>query len=121
VLVDGLIYIGASDYRRVTAFEPATGRAVWGTDVRGMDWGSPVVTAGTVFIGTASQNIPGTALEHTGGIVALDRNSGAVKWQLLAPKPPENSFGGYAGTLACDGTRIYAAGCAGKLIALPAQ
>ncbi len=121
VPADGLIYIGASDYRRVTAFDPATGRPVWGTDVRGMDWGSPAVTAGTVFIGTASQNIPGTALEHTGGIVALDRRTGAVKWQLLAPKPPENSFGGYAGTLACDGTRIYAAGFDGSLIALPAR
>jgi len=121
VLADGLIYVGASDYRRVTALDPATGRAAWGTDVRGMGWGSPVVTAGTVFIGTAAQNIHGTALEHTGGIVALDRASGEVKWQLLAPKPPGNSFGGYAGTLACDGERIYAAGFDGRLIALPAK
>lgn len=121
VLADGLLYVGASDYRRVTAFDPATGRPAWGTDVRGMDWGSPAVTADNVFIGTAAQNIPGTALEHTGGIVALDRKTGAVRWQLLAPKPPENSFGGYAGTLACDGERIYAAGFDGSLIALPAK
>lgn len=121
VLVDGLIYVGASDYRRVTAIEPATGRAVWGTDVRGMDWGSPLVTAGAVCIGTVAQNIPGTALEHTGGIVALDRKTGEVRWQLLAPRPPVNSFGGYAGTLAGDGMRIYAAGFDGRLIALPAQ
>ncbi len=120
-LADGLIYVGASDYRRVTAFDPSTGRAIWGTDVRGMDWGSPVVTAGTVFIGTVAQNIPGTVLEHTGGIVALDRRSGEVKWQLLAPRPASGSFGGYAGTLACDGGRIYAAGFDGRLIALPAR
>jgi outer membrane protein assembly factor BamB len=121
VLADGLIYVGASDYRRVTAFDPATGRVVWGTDVRGMAWGSPVVTADTVFIGTAAQNLPGTALEHTGGIVALDRRNGEVQWQLLAPRPSENSFGGYAGTLACDGERIYAAGFDGRLIALPVR
>jgi outer membrane protein assembly factor BamB len=121
VLADGLIYVGASDYRRVTAFDPATGHARWGTDVRGMDWGSPAVTADSVFIGTVAQNIPGTALEHTGGIVALDRRTGAVQWQLLAPPPAENAFGGYAGTLACDGQRIYAAGFDGRLIALPAR
>jgi outer membrane protein assembly factor BamB len=121
VLADGLIYVGASDYRRVTAFDPATGRAVWSTDVRGMDWGSPAVTKVSVFIGTVAQNLPGTVLEHTGGIVALDRKSGAVRWQLLAPPPAENSFGGYAGTLACDGERIYAAGFDGRLIALPAR
>jgi outer membrane protein assembly factor BamB len=120
-LVDGVIYVGGSDFRRITALDPASGRAFWSTDVRGIAWGWPVVTAGTVFIGTSAQNLPGTLIKHTGGIMALDRKTGAVKWQYLAPEPPENSFGGYAGSLACDGTRIYAAGFDGNLIALPVQ
>jgi outer membrane protein assembly factor BamB len=121
VLRDGVFYVGASDYRRVSAFDPATGRARWGTDVRGLPWGTPLVVGDSIFIGTVAQNIPGTAIEHTGGLMALDRRTGAVKWQLLAPKPPENSFGGYAGSLATDGQRIFAASFDGSLIALPVE
>ena len=121
VLDAGVVYVGASDYRRVTALDPATGRPSWGTDVRGADWGSPLVTVDTVFIGTIAQNLPGTVIDHTGGIVALDRRSGAVKWQLFAPKPDEGKFGGYAGTLALAGDKIIAAGFDGRLIALPVR
>jgi len=118
---DGLIYVGASDYSRVTALDPATGRAPWATPVHGMNWGSPLVTTDRVFTGTASQNIPGTAIAHTGGIVALDRATGAVLWQFLAAPAPENGFGGYAGSLALAGDKVIAAGFDGNLIALPAK
>lgn len=120
-LRDGLIYIGASDYSRVSAIDPATGRAKWQTPVHGMNWGTPLVTGDAVFTGTAAQNIPGTLIPHVGGIVALDRATGAVKWQLLAAPAPENGFGGYAGSLALAGDTIIAAGFDGRLIALPAK
>lgn len=119
VVVDGVGYVGSSDYRRVTAFDPADGKALWAADVRGLCWGSPVVSGDVVCIGTAAQNIPGTFIEHAGGIVAMDRATGAVRWRLVAAPAPEKSFGGYAGTMACDGARLYAAGFDGNLIALP--
>lgn len=118
-LVDGVIYVGASDFRRVTALDPATGRVHWSTDVRGMCWGWPAVTADTVFIGTVAQNIPGTVIAHTGGIMALDRRTGAVKWHYRSPPPPANSFGGQAGSLAIAGDRIIALGFDGVLTAWP--
>jgi outer membrane protein assembly factor BamB len=121
VLVDGMVYVGASDYRRVTALDPATGRAKWSTDVRGACWGSPLVTTDRVFIGAIAQNIPGTAIEHTGGLCALDRETGRIVWQLLAPKPGEGEFGGYAGSLALAGDNVIAAGFDGNLVALPAH
>ncbi len=121
VLRDGIIYVGASDYSRVSAIDPATGRAIWQTPVHGMNWGSPLVTDNAVFTGTVAQNLPGTLIAHTGGIVALDRATGAVKWQLLAAPAPENGFGGYAGTLALADDKVIAAGFDGKLIALPAK
>lgn len=119
VLCDGLIYIGASDYSRVTAMDPSTGRLRWQTPVHGMNWGSPLVTADRVFTGTVAQNIPGTAIPHTGGLMALDRATGAVLWQFLAPPAPANGFGGYAGSLALAGDKVIAAGLDGNLIALP--
>lgn len=118
-LVDGTIYIGASDFRRVTALDPVTGRAAWSTDVRGMCWGWPAVTGDTVFIGAVAQNIPGTVIAHTGGIMALDRRTGAVKWHYRSPRPPPNSFGGQAGSLAVAGDRIIALGFDGLLTAWP--
>lgn len=121
VLRDGLLYVGASDYSRVTALEPATGRAVWSTPVHGMNWGSPLVTADRVFTGTAAQNIPGTVIDHAGGLVALDRKTGAVRWRLETPRPPEKSFGGYAGSLALVGNKVIAAGFDGRLVAYPAR
>jgi outer membrane protein assembly factor BamB len=120
-LVDGVIYIGASDFRRVTALDPVSGRARWSTDVQGMCWGSPAVTADTVFIGTVAQNMPGTVIAHTGGICALDRVSGAVKWQYRSPLAPENGFGGQAGSLAVAGDRVIALGFDGVLTAWPAR
>jgi outer membrane protein assembly factor BamB len=121
VLRDGLVYVGASDYSRVTVLDPATGQAKWGTEVHGMNWGSPLVTADRVFTGTAAQNIAGTVIAHTGGIVALDRATGAVRWQLLAAPAPAEGFGGYAGSLALAGGKVIAAGFDGNLIALPAK
>lgn len=118
---DGLLYLGASDYARVTALDPATGRARWATPVRGMNWGSPLVTGQRVFTGTASQNIPGTAIAHEGGLIALDRATGAVLWRLPAAPAAINAFGGYAGSLALAGDKIIAAGFDGYLIALPVQ
>lgn len=120
-LVDGVMYVGASDFRRVTALDPASGRALWSTDVGGMCWGWPAVAADTVFIGAVAQNIPGTVIAHTGGLMALDRRSGAVKWHHPSPLPPANSFGGQAGSLALAGDRVIALGFDGLLTAWPAK
>lgn len=119
VVRDNLIYVGASDYSRVTVLDPATGRTHWAAEVHGMNWGSPLVTDERVFTGTASQNIRGTAINHVGGIVALDRATGVVLWQLPASPAAEGQFGGYAGTLALAGDKVIAAGFDGNLIALP--
>lgn len=119
-LIDGTLYIGGSDFRRISALEPSTGRTLWATDVRGLSWGSPVVTADTVFAGTAGQNIEGTVIQHTGGLVALDRRSGAPRWRYLAPVPAGADFTGFAGSLVVADGKIIGATVDGTLIALPA-
>ncbi|MBK8858108.1 MAG: PQQ-binding-like beta-propeller repeat protein [Opitutaceae bacterium] len=118
-LHEGLIYVGASDYRRVSAFDPVTGREQWATDVRGLCWGTPAVTNDTVYIGTVAQNLPGTVIRHTGGVMALDRRTGQVIWQYRSPLPSAPGFGGCAGSLALADGCVIGAGFDGRLLAWP--
>ena len=107
-VVDGVIYVGGSDYRRVSAINPATGAARWVTDVRGLTWGSPVVTTDTVFAGTSAQNP--AAIKHEGGITALDRVTGAVKWRHVVPLVGGADRAGYLGSLVFADGKIIGAG-----------
>lgn len=118
---DGLLYLGSSDYGRIVALDPATGRARWTTQVQGMSWGTPLATADRVFAGTVAQNLDGTLIPHEGGLVALDRATGRVLWRHVAPPAAKGGFGGYAGSLALDGDRVIAAGFDGQLVAFPAK
>lgn len=117
----GELYVGGSDYRRVTAFDLASGKVRWSTDVLGLAWGTPAVTAERVFIGTVAQNLDGTLIEHRGGVVALDRKSGAVVWRHASPEPAKGGFGGFAGSLAIEGGSLYAIGFDGRLLAFPLE
>jgi len=116
-VVDGIAYIGGSDYRRISALEPATGAARWVTDVGGLTWGTPVVTANSVYAGTSAQNP--AAIRHEGGITALDRRTGAVKWRHVVPLPPDADRAGYLGSLVVADGRLIGAGYDGTLVAFP--
>jgi outer membrane protein assembly factor BamB len=117
---DGVFYIGGSDWARVSAFDARTGRPHWETIVGGMSWGTPAVTDDTVFAGATCQK--GALIQHQGGIVALDRKTGAIKWRHAMTFPNEQMpFGGIPGSIALDGDRLIAAGFDGQLIALPAK
>ena len=118
-LADGVAYIGSSDYRRVTAFDPATGKALWMTDVRGLTWGTPVVTSDTVYAGTQAQRA--VFLHHEGGIVAMDRKTGAVKWRVTIGLPPGADRAGVIGSLAVAGGTLIAAAYDGTLAGYPAE
>jgi outer membrane protein assembly factor BamB len=120
-LVDGVLYIGGSDFRRISAINPGDGRTLWATDVRGLSWGSPVVTGDAVFAGTAGQHLADTVIKHTGGVVKLDRATGAVLWRYLAPTPENADFTGFAGSLVLSDDLVIGASVDGTLMAFPAR
>jgi len=74
-----LAYIGASDLRRVTCFDPVEGRIIWRTDVYGWAWGRPAVTDEFVYIGVAGGSP--YDMRHLPSLTALDRHSGAIAWR----------------------------------------
>ncbi|MFN0241972.1 MAG: PQQ-binding-like beta-propeller repeat protein [Planctomycetota bacterium] len=117
--VDGTLYIGGSDFRRVSAVVPADGRMLWSTDVRGLTWGTPAVTATTVFAGTSAQR--GALIEHEGGLVALDRKSGAVKWRRVDPLLDGAERAGYIGSLVLADEHVIGVTFDGVMSAFPVR
>ncbi len=118
-VAEGILYIGSSDFRRVSALDPRDGRQLWSTDVLGLSWGSPVVTSDTVFAGTAGQDLSNAVIAHRGGIVALDRQTGAIRWRHETATPARAPFNGIAGSLALADDLVIAADVHGTVLALP--
>ncbi|HEV3087391.1 MAG TPA: PQQ-binding-like beta-propeller repeat protein [Candidatus Elarobacter sp.] len=79
-LAGGTAYVGSSDLRTVRAFDPATGRTLWETDVYGMSWGTPLIDGGSVYAGTAGL-VGGSPQHHEPGLVALNARDGAMRWR----------------------------------------
>lgn len=118
-VVDGVIYLGGSDFARVTALDPATGNKRWSTVVHGLTWGTPLVTTNTVYAGASAQR--GAILPHDGGLVALDRRTGAVKWRRVMPLATGAERSGYLGSLVQAGDLIIGAAFDGTLSAFPIE
>ena len=114
---DGLGYIGSSDLRRVTSFDPKDGRIVWRTDVFGAPWGTPLVTEKYVYDGTSA--IVPYMTHHAGGVVALDRKTGRVVWRFPLPNPPGTLHYGFAGSPARAGDLFVIGGMDGSLYGFP--
>ncbi len=118
-LVDGVAYIGGSDFRYISALDPSTGHARWATDVRGLTWGTPLVTVDRVFAGSSAQNP--AAIKHEGGIMALDRRTGAVLWRYPIALPAGADRAGVLGSLALAGDTVIAAAYDGTVLAFPTE
>ena len=79
----------------------------------------PLLIAAPAFAGTSAQNP--AAISHTGGITALDRHTGAVKWRIVTPLSAGAERAGYLGSLVLVDDKIIGAGYDGVLVAYPAH
>jgi len=116
VLRDGIVYVGSSDAAALFAFESATGRPVWQTDVWGWAWGQPAVTARRVYMGTSA--LDGYPVPHQAGLLAVDRATGEPVWRFLAPVEKDKAYG-FTGSVAVGAGHVFAAGLDGRVVALP--
>jgi outer membrane protein assembly factor BamB len=82
VVRDGVIYVGSSDLRRVSAVDPQDGRVIWRSDVYGWTWGTPLVTDTHIYVGAAG----GTPyfVRHQASFSVLERKTGKLirRWPL---------------------------------------
>ncbi len=113
-LRDGVAYVGSSDAAAAYAFDARTGRPIWKTDVFGWAWGQPAVSDDRVYVGSSSQ--VGYLADHDGGVMALDRKTGAIVWRSPAPRPAKGPFG-FPGSPALGGGLVYASSLDGTVCA----
>jgi outer membrane protein assembly factor BamB len=111
---DGVAYVGSSDAAALSAFDVATGRRLWATDVHGWAWGQPAVTAERVFVGTSSTR--GYLAAHEGGMMAVDRVSGRPVWRYALAPPSAGPFG-FPGSPAVGAGRVFVTGLDGRVYA----
>lgn len=116
VVVDGVIYLGSSDLRRVSAVNPADGHVLWRTDVYGWTWGTPLVRGDRLYVGAAG----GTPyfVRHLASFNVLDRKSG----KLLRRLPLADTGGhqwGIAGSPAWGEGCVVVVTVAGSMLCFP--
>lgn len=118
VVVDGTIYIGSSDLRRVSAIDPANGHVHWRSDVYGWSFGTPLVIGDRIHVGAAG----GTPyfVRHLASYTVLDRATG----RILTRRPIADTGGhqwGIAGSPALAGDTMVVATIAGSLFGYPVR
>lgn len=116
VVRDGVIYVGSSDLRRVSAIDPADGKVLWRSDVYGWSWGTPLVTERHIYVGAAG----GTPyfIRHEGSFSVLDRRSGRLLTRRIFPDTGGHQWG-IAGSPALAGDTVVVATIAGSLLGFP--
>lgn len=111
-VVNGTIYVGSSDWQRVSAVDAATGEPKWHFQTKGDPWCSPAVSNGVVYIGATS-----------GYFYALDAASGAELWSIRTGKAlktvePVRFYGGVVSSPTVVNGVVYFGGLDGKLYAV---
>jgi outer membrane protein assembly factor BamB len=117
VLVDGVLYIGSSDLRRVSAIAPETGRVLWRTDVYGWTFGTPLLVGDRIFAGAAG-GAP-YFIPHVASFSMLDRATGKLLRRFPLPEVPGAHQWGIAGSPALAGDLVVVSTIQGGLMAFP--
>ncbi|MGD8689573.1 MAG: PQQ-binding-like beta-propeller repeat protein [Gammaproteobacteria bacterium] len=116
---NGRIYLGSSDDRKLSAFDPRTGEEVWKFNTGGWSWATPAVADGVVYEGAISSSpyyVKGVTLQR--GLFAVNADNGTLRWRFTPPTVPGYITGGFMATPVVTGDAVYAPGLDGRLYAL---
>jgi outer membrane protein assembly factor BamB len=120
VVRGGVVYTGSSDATAVYARNVADGSLRWKTPVPGWAWQRVAIDGKTLIAGTVGTGA--FPASRNGALVALDRESGAMRWIFLDPPSAETvaakqNWGFAASPVIADGV-VYAADLGGNVYAL---
>jgi outer membrane protein assembly factor BamB len=120
VVRDGVVYTGSSDAKYICARDPRDGALRWKSMVPGWAWPRVAIDKEWLVAGTVGAgNYPGAP---QGSLLALDRDTGQMRWLLRDPPGEEfiasgESWGFAAAPVVAGGT-VYAADLDGKVHAI---
>ncbi|MES1244044.1 MAG: PQQ-binding-like beta-propeller repeat protein [Acidobacteriota bacterium] len=117
VLADGVLYVGSSDLRRVSALAPENGRVLWRTDVYGWTFGTPLLVGDKIFAGAAGGDP--YFIKHVASFSMLDRATGKLLRRFPLPEVPGAHQWGIAGSPALAGDLVVVSTIQGGLMAFP--
>ncbi|HEX5716820.1 MAG TPA: PQQ-binding-like beta-propeller repeat protein [Thermoanaerobaculia bacterium] len=117
VLADGVLYIGSSDLRRVSAISPENGRVLWRTDIYGWTFGTPLLVGDRIFAGAAGGDP--YFIQHAASFSMLDRATGKLLRRYPLPEVPGAHQWGIAGSPALAGDLVVVSTIQGGLMAFP--
>ncbi|HEX4952707.1 MAG TPA: PQQ-binding-like beta-propeller repeat protein [Thermoanaerobaculia bacterium] len=117
VVAGGVLYIGSSDLRRVSALDPADGRVLWRTDVYGWTFGTPAIVGDRMFAGAAGGSP--YFIRHVAGFAALERQTGRILWRWPMPEVPGAHEWGITGSPVISGDTVVVATLEGGLMGFP--
>jgi outer membrane protein assembly factor BamB len=119
VVRDGVVYTGSSDAVNVYAINLADGAVRWKRPVPGYSWQRTALSEKWLVAGTVGSGaFPGP---RAGSLVAMDRDTGEIRWIYLDPPSEEivkagKGWGFGASPVIAEGV-LYAADLAGKVYA----
>lgn len=79
-MLNGILYIGSSDYQQLLAIDALNGKRRWNINLNGSVWSTPAVTNQNVYVGVVG--VTDYFIEHHGGFFAVDRATGKVAWRF---------------------------------------
>lgn len=116
VVADGIVYVGSSDLRRVSAINLNDGVVLWRSDVFGWTWGTPLLTDQHVYAASAG----GTPyfVKHVAALSKLDRKTGRLLQRWPMPDTGGHQWG-IAGSPVLSGNTLVVASIEGSLYGFP--
>lgn len=118
-LADGILYVGSSDLRRVSAIQPETGKVLWRTDVYGWTFGTPLLAGDRIFVGAAGGEP--YFIRHVASYSMLDRTTGKLLRRYPLPEIPGAHQWGIAGSPALAGDLVIVSTIQGGVMGFPVR
>jgi len=113
VFYDDKIYIGSSDFRKIFAMDPSTGKVMLSSQVEGWSWPTPAVSTDFIFSGSVGTLHYLDGLR--GGFYAFDRKTGEPEWQIKVEDDPDVFSFGFASSPSIWNDWIFVGGLDGNM------
>lgn len=118
-ILDGVLYIGSSDYQQLFAIDALSGKRRWNLNLNGSVWSSAAVTGKNVCVGVVG--VTDYFIEHHGGFFAVDRATGKVAWHFPMNAIPGAVDHGVASSPAVDRGSVFFGGLDGTFYAFSTE